>query len=371
LLTAALLHVKINYECFLKGPHTVNRLGTILIVNNSAIDRKMLCDIFCESYGIIEARDGRSALALLEAKQNVSAIILALTMPGLSGLDVLRRLKESGIVSKIPVFLTTDTVDTDLLREGYLCGAVDLIKKPYSKHFLEYRIHSMIELFSYRHRLEDIIKEQNDHLNELMHGMLSVLATAIEFRDCESGEHVKRICQYTKKLMLKVSEMYPKYRMPYEEIEKIAASAVLHDIGKIAIPDMILNKPSKLTREEFEIIMEHTVRGSELLERVPNMLDKGVYRYAHDICRFHHERYDGGGYPDGLVGDDIPIWAQVAGVADVYDALTSKRIYKESYTHDVAVKMILDGECGVFNPKVMEAFKVASSKSDFMEPAEQ
>lgn len=349
----------------------MNRLGTILIVNNSAIDRKALCDIFSDSYSIIEASDGKSALALLEAKQNVSAVILALTMPGISGLDVLRKLKENGTVSKIPVFLTTDTVDTDLLRQGFICGAVDLIKKPYSKHFLEYRIHSMIELFSYRHHLEDIIKEQDDHLHELMHGMLSVLATAIEFRDCESGEHVKRICAYTKKIMAEVCAMYPEYWLPDEEITKIASSAVLHDIGKIAIPDMILNKPARLTDDEFEVIKSHTVRGSELLERVPDMLDKGIYRYAYDICRYHHERFDGNGYPEGLVGDNIPIWAQVAGVADVYDALTSKRVYKESYTHDVAVKMILDGECGVFNPKVMEAFKEVSSREGFMEPAEE
>ncbi len=346
----------------------MKKLGTILIVNSNSADRKKLASLFSERYSIIIADCGKEALSLFEGKTDISAVLLAEHLPDMDGIELLRKAKESGLTALLPFFLTAEDADDEFVRRGYVFGAVDLISKPFRDHFLEFRVHSMIELFTYRHKLEDTVREQNSHLQELMHGMLSVLATAIEFRDCESGEHVKRICAYTKKLMLQLCSMFPEYRLPLDEIDKIASAAVLHDIGKIAIPDTILNKPGKLTAEEFRTIQEHTVRGSELLQRVPDMLDKGIYRYAYDICRYHHERFDGGGYPEGLSGDDIPIWAQIAGVADVYDALTSKRVYKESYTHDTAVKMILDNECGVFNPKVMEAFKAASSLDGFMEP---
>ena len=183
-----------------------------------------------------------------------------------------------------------------------------------------------------------------------------MLATAIEFRDCESGEHVKRICLLTEELMTEVSNMYPEYHLPPEEIEKIVSSAVLHDVGKIAIPDSILNKPGRLTKEEFEIMKQHTIKGCELLSSIPAIMDQGVYSYGYDICRHHHERWDGKGYPDGLSGDEISIWAQVVAVADVYDALTSPRVYKAAFPAQKAKDMIFGGECGTFNPKVMKAF---------------
>lgn len=187
--------------------------------------------------------------------------------------------------------------------------------------------------------------------------MVETLAAVIEFRDCESGEHVKRISRLTKILMMKVSELYPEYYLPQTEIEKVARSAVLHDVGKISIPDRILNKPGKLTAEEFEVMKQHTVKGCEILQSIPDMMDEGIYNYSYDICRHHHERWDGGGYPDGLCRDEISIWAQVAAVADVYDALTSKRVYKKAFDHETAVNMIYNGECGSFNPKVLNAFR--------------
>jgi putative two-component system response regulator len=192
--------------------------------------------------------------------------------------------------------------------------------------------------------------------------MVETLATLIEFRDCESGEHVRRICGLTEILMTAVSEMYPEYALPKSEIDKIVTASVLHDVGKISIPDSILNKPGRLTAEEFEIMKLHTVKGCEILQKIPNIMDAEVYKYSYDICRHHHERWDGKGYPDKLAGDDISIWAQVVSIADVYDALTSERVYKSAYDHDTSVKMILSGECGLFNPKVLEAFKKSMDK---------
>lgn len=185
------------------------------------------------------------------------------------------------------------------------------------------------------------------------------LATLVEFRDCESGGHIKRICGLTDILMNKVSSMYAEYRLPKSEIDKIVSASVLHDVGKIAIPDSILNKPGRLTPEEFEVMKEHTVRGCDILRKIPYMLNDNVYNYSYDIARHHHERWDGMGYPDNLEGDKITIYAQVVSVADVYDALVSPRVYKKAFDHDTAVKMIMNGECGAFNPKVLKAFELS------------
>jgi putative two-component system response regulator len=245
---------------------------------------------------------------------------------------------------------------------AYNLGAVDVISKPFMMNFLKCRINNIVELYRHRNDLEDIVREQVNKIKQMNRSMIETLATCIEFRDCESGEHVKRICGLTQILMTKVSRMYPEYRMPAAEIDKIVTAAVLHDVGKISIPDNILNKPGRLTKEEFEIMKLHTVKGCEILEQIPNVMDENTYKYSYDICRHHHERFDGRGYPDGLSGDDISIWAQVVAVADVYDALTSPRVYKAAFDHDTAVKMIFGGECGVFNPKVLAAFEASIDK---------
>lgn len=201
------------------------------------------------------------------------------------------------------------------------------------------------------------MEEQVKRLNQVNQSMVETLATLIEFRDCESGEHVKRICGLTKILMSKVSDMYSEYYLPKQEIDDVVQASILHDVGKISIPDHILNKPARLTPEEFEIMKQHTTKGCEILQRIPDIMGKGIYNYSYSICRSHHERWDGKGYPDGLKGDEIPIWAQVVSVADVYDALTAERVYKNAFSHEKAVEMIFDGECGVFNPKVLKAFE--------------
>lgn len=328
----------------------------VLIVDDIDINRIILSEIL-ESYCIIEASDGGEANQIIDKRNDISAILLDLHMPGIGGIEVLKHLNDIQKINSIPVFVVTAADEQDMLLDSYHLGAIDVIQKPFIPEFLRCRVDSVIELYKYRKKLESDIQQKDEHINELMRSTLEVLATAIEFRDSESGEHVQRICAYTRLLMKKVSEMYEEYYLSEDIIETITTSAILHDVGKIAIPDNILNKPGRLDKEEYEIIKQHTVKGCEILERVPNFMDKELYRYTYDICRHHHERWDGKGYPDQLCGDEISIWAQVVAVADVYDALVSPRVYKKAFSHDKAMDMICNGECGMFNPKVIEAFR--------------
>lgn len=335
---------------------------TILIVDDDEINRVILAQIFEKEYKIMEADNGLKAIEIINSETNISAVLLDLVMPKLGGLGVLREMKKNKKIKQIPVFLITAEDDQELLLEGYHLGAIDIITKPFMALFLKCRIDYVVELYEHRNQLEEIVAEQIKRLNNLNQSMIETLAAVIEFRDCESGEHVKRISALTEVLMTKVSDMYPEYHLPKIEIDKIVASSVLHDVGKISTPDSILNKPGRLTKEEFEIMKLHTINGCEILEKIPNILDEGSYNYSYDICRHHHERWDGRGYPDGLVGDEISIWSQVVAVADVYDALTSERVYKKAFNHDTAVKMINNGECGIFNPKVLKAFEIIQDK---------
>ena len=334
---------------------------TILIVDDIEINRAVLTEIFKEDYQTIEACNGVEALEIINGENDISAVLLDLLMPELNGLGVLKAMNESGKIESIPVFLITAADSREMLQEGYDLGAIDVITKPFMMHFLKCRVNNVIELYRHRNKLESIVAEQVKRLNEMNQSMVETLATIVEFRDCESGEHVKRISSLTRALMAEVSQMYPEYSMPKSEIEKVAMSSVLHDVGKISIPDQILNKPGRLTNEEFEIMKQHTTLGSEMLQ---NIMEDGIYNYSYDICRHHHERWDGRGYPDGLSGDDISIWAQVVSVADVYDALTAERVYKKAFSNKKAVDMINNGECGMFNPKVLKAFENVIKKEE-------
>lgn len=334
----------------------MKKKDTILIVDDVEINRAVLAEMLINDYAVLEADGGDEAIEMIDRRKDISAVLLDLYMPGTSGIDVLKQMNKSGKIDKIPVFVITATDEQNMLLESYHLGAVDVIRKPFIPTFLKCRIDSIIELYTYRKKLERDIKKKENRLNEFMANALEVLVTAIEFRDCESGEHVKRICAYTRILLTKVSNMFEEYHLSKDVIETIATSAVLHDIGKIAISDSILNKPGRLTNEEYEIMKQHTVKGCEMLEKFPKVMDEDIFKYGYDICRHHHERWDGKGYPDGLAGDEISIWSQVVSVADVYDALTSPRVYKKAYSHKKAFEMINNGECGVFNPKIMEAF---------------
>lgn len=335
---------------------------TILIVDDIEINRAILAEIFKDDYEIVEACNGAQAIEIMNGDMEISAVLLDLIMPEVNGLGVLEEMNRNGKIKSTPVFLITASESEALLMEGYNLGAIDVITKPFMTHFLKCRVNNIIELYGHRNELQEIVAEQVERLSSLNQSMVETLATIIEFRDCESGEHVKRICGLTKILMTQVSKMYPEYYLPQSEIDKIVTSSILHDVGKISIPDRILNKPGRLTKEEFEIMKQHTVKGCEILQNIPHIMDEEIYNYSYDICRHHHERWDGRGYPDGLSGDDISIWSQVVSIADVYDALTAKRVYKKAFSHDTAVEMIKNGECGAFNPKVLKAFDAVLDK---------
>lgn len=333
--------------------------SSILIVDDAAINRDILAEGFSDKYAILEAENGRQALDILE-ETPVSAVLLDLMMPVMDGIEVLKRLSSSGFVKRVPVLvITTATAEDseDMLLEAYRLGAADIIPKPFIMNFLICRVENMIELFRHRRELEEMVAEQVKKLSAMNFSMVEALAEIIEFRDCESGEHVKRICGITDIMLKKTAAMYPEYGLNPEAISKMVTSAMLHDIGKIAVPDSILNKPGRLTEEEFETMKRHTVSGWELLEKFAELVDGDTYNYCRDICRHHHERWDGRGYPDGLCGDEITVWAQVTSVADVYDALTSRRVYKSAFSHEKAVAMIKGGECGCFNPRIITVFE--------------
>lgn len=344
----------------------------ILIVDDMEINRAILAEGFQNEYQILEAENGLQALELLRSNNDIAAVLLDLIMPEMDGITVLRKMNQEGMMERIPAFIITAADNEAMLMEAYHLGAVDVITKPFMMDFLRCRICNIIELYRHRNDLEVVVSEQIARLNRQNQAMVETLASIIEFRDCESGEHVKRIGNLTRILMTKVSELYPEYFLPRAEIDKIVMSSVLHDVGKISIPDGILNKPARLTKEEFEIMKQHTTKGCEILECMPEgMMDEDVYEYSYDICRHHHERWDGRGYPDGLKGDDISIWAQVVSVADVYDALISPRVYKAAFDHATAVKMIFNGECGVFNPKVLAAFQKSLPEIQEIQETEQ
>lgn len=334
---------------------------TLLIVDDDAINRGILENIFLPFYSIEEAENGKVGLEkLAENQEKFCAVLLDVVMPEMDGIQVLRHLSEQNLLNKIPVFLITAETSDSTMKEAYEMGVMDVIGKPVVPYVVQRRVNSVVELFRARKRLGNVVEQQQSELLrqaqqiiELNQGMIESLSTAIEFRDGESGEHVRRIHDITKYILTN-TEMGE--GLSEEDIEHISLASIMHDVGKIAIPDAILGKPGKLTPEEFEIMKTHTVQGAYLLEKIPQMREHGAYHYAYDIARHHHERWDGRGYPDGLKGDEISRWAQVVSLADVYDALVSKRVYKDAFSYEEALEMIQTGKCGTFNPKLIESF---------------
>ena len=336
--------------------------NTILIVDDMEINRAILAEGFSDVYEIVEASNGKEALEIINSNNNIAAVLLDLIMPVMNGIEVLTDMNRTGKIVHIPVFIITASDSETMLMDTYNLGAVDVISKPFIMNFLRCRVGNIIELYRHRNDLEDIIREQVKRIKHINESMVVTLATLIEFRDCETGEHVKHICGLTEILMTACRDKCPEYHLPETELNKIVSASILHDVGKIAISDTILNKPGRLTKEEFEIMKIHTVKGGDILKSIQDVMDAGTYRYSYDIARHHHERWDGRGYPDGLQGDEITIWSQVVALADVYDALTSPRVYKAAFDHETAVNMICNGECGTFNPKLIEMFKENAEK---------
>ena len=249
---------------------------TILIVDDIEVNRALLAENFKDDYEIVEAGNGEEALKILDSGNEIVAVLLDLIMPKMNGLDVLRAMNKNGKIRHIPVFLITAANSEEMLSEGYELGAIDIIAKPFMPHFLRCRVNNVVELYGHRNKLEHIVAKQVERLNKLNRSIVETLATVIEFRDGESGEHVRRIGRLTEILMTEVSDTYPEYRLSPSEIDKIVTSSTLHDVGKISIPDSILNKPGRLTAEEFEIMKQHTTKGCEILQNVPEIMDAGI-----------------------------------------------------------------------------------------------
>lgn len=343
----------------------------ILIVDDMEVNRAILCEQFKYDYQVVEAANGEEAWDYLkENHSTVAAVLLDLVMPLMGGFEVLTLMKKEGMLRKVPVFLITADDSVENTNRGYEMGVMDIIGKPIIPKFVRRRVSNVVELFRTREQLGQVVERQEEDLfkkskeiQELNMSIIETLSTAIEFRDCESGQHVQRIHDITLVFLRYLNGLgLEQYQFTEEQMEQIATAAIMHDVGKIAIPDYILNKPGRLTPEEFEVMKTHTLQGCELLNRIPKSKENPIYQYAYDICRHHHERYDGRGYPDGLSGDEISIWAQVVSVADVYDALVSKRVYKGPYEHEAAIRMILDGECGMFNPLLMKCLVEVSDE---------
>ena len=339
----------------------------LLVVDDVDINRMILDELFNEKYEVLEAENGQKALDIINDKKNeLSIILLDLVMPVMDGFGVLRDMNKSGLINSIPVILITSEDDDQMALECYNLGVSDVMHKPFNASIVTQRVENVIELYAYKNHLEEKLVEQKEELiaqegriKQMNFSLIDTLSSTVEFRSVESGKHIKRT-----RLLIKLilQQLAGKYGFTEEQLELISSAAALHDVGKIAIPDAVLLKPGRLTKEEFEIMKTHTLKGAEILETLDFLQDEEYYKYCYDIARHHHERWDGKGYPDGLIGDETPIWAQAAALVDVYDALTSKRVYKDAYTHEQAVDMIINGECGSMNPLLLDTLKSISTE---------
>ena len=343
----------------------MKKRDTILVVDDMEVNRAILCEIFNDDYRILEADNGRKALEIIEDERDrLAVILLDIVMPEMDGFQVLENIYQT-VMHEVPVMLITGDTTAMPEERGFDLGVADVVRKPFEAHIIRRRITNVVHLWDHKNNLEELVKEQTEQLRQTTNKIIDTLSTVVEFRDLESGEHINRIKGFTRILLDYVMKYYKEYGITKEQKEKIVQASVMHDIGKIAIPDHILLKPGKLTDEEFEIMKQHTVKGCDIINTISFINDKEFFQYCYEICRHHHERYDGRGYPDRLAGENIPISAQIVSLADVYDALVSERVYKKAFTPDQAYDMIQAGQCGTFSPKILECFKMA--KGEFEE----
>lgn len=330
----------------------------ILIVDDSQINREILAEMLGDEYRIHDAASGKECIKLLnQYGTGISLVLLDIVMPEMDGFEVLDYMAEHHWIEDIPVIMISSEDSVSSIRKAYELGVSDYISRPFDAHVVYQRVLNTIKLYAKQRRLITLVSDQMYERDKNNRMMVSILSQIVEFRNGESGSHVVNIKRITELLLDRLPMRTNKYTLSNTEQLLIPMAAALHDIGKIGIDDKILNKPGRLTKEEFEIMKTHSAIGANMLESLEQFRDEPLIKIAHDICRWHHERYDGRGYPDGLKGDEIPISAQIVSIADVYDALVSERVYKKAYTHEKAIDMILNGECGTFNPVLLECLK--------------
>jgi len=330
----------------------------ILLVDDSDINRMILTEMLSGDFDIVEAIDGEEAVAILNGRHSeFTLMLLDVNMPKLDGFGVLAAMNSRHWIEDLPVIMISAETSPSYMRKAFDLGAVDYISRPYDQGILHRRILNTIMLYAKQNELLEIVVNQIQSRARDNSMMIAILSHIVEFRNGESGKHVQNINILTELIAHTLLSKTDKYNDIVGDVDVIKMASSLHDIGKIGIPEEILNKPGRLTKEEFEIIKTHSALGAETMEKMLVYKDEKLVQYSYQICRWHHERYDGKGYPDGLVGDDIPIAAQIVSLADVYDALTSKRCYKEAYSHEEALRMIFAGECGTFNPILLDCLK--------------
>ena len=353
--------------CTSKGNYKMSEVITkqkILIADDSEMNRELLAAILEEEYEIIQVNDGVQAVDCLQRHaEEISLLLLDIVMPHMDGFEVLSYMNKEHWIDSIPVVIISSENSPIYIKRGYDLGATDFIGKPFDANMVLRRSANAILLGAKQRRMTSIVSNQIYEREKSSKLMINILSHIVEFRNGESGLHVLHIQTITEMLLRQlVQKENNRYALSKEQIRMITTASALHDIGKISIPDEILNKPGRLTAEEFAVIKGHSMAGANMLSELPlDQKEEPLVKTAYEICRWHHERYDGGGYPDGLKGEEIPVSAQVVALADVYDALTSERCYKDAYSHEKAIEMILAGQCGAFNPLMLECLLDISS----------
>lgn len=344
------------------GKGTMSEKEKILIADDSAMNRAILTEMLGDGYEILEAENGRQAVSIMQTNVDIDLLLLDIMMPEMDGFDVLAMMNKYHWIDDIPVIMISAENASSYVERAYDLGATDYISRPFDMAIVRRRVINTLMLYAKQKRLVRLVAEQVYEKEKSSSTMINILSHIVEFRNGESGLHVLHIQTATDILLRTLVRKNDKYNLNAADISLISTASALHDIGKINIPESILNKPGKLTKEEFDTMKTHTTTGAEILDKLPFQQESPLVKTAYAICRWHHERWDGRGYPDGLKGEDIPIAAQVVAMADVYDALTSERCYKKAFGHDKAMEMILNGECGQFNPLLLECLTDAGAR---------
>ena len=327
----------------------------ILIVDDSQINCEILAEILKDEYRILEAANGEECIDLLKQYgTGIALLLLDINMPVMDGFEVLALMNRKHWIEDIPVIMISSEDSASYVRRAYEMGASDYISRPFDVQVVHQRVSNTIKLYAKQRRLISLVTDQIWEKEKNNQMMISILSQIVEFRNSESGSHVLHINIITGMLLERLMQKTDQYHLQWSDQFLITTASAIHDIGKIGIDEKILNKPGKLTKEEFEIMKTHTLIGASMLKSIEMYQNEKLLQVAYQICRWHHERYDGKGYPDGLKGEEIPISAQVVAIADVYDALVGKRVYKKAFSHETAIHMILNGECGAFNPLLLE-----------------
>ena len=340
----------------------MDKRQNILIVDDSKFNRDILKEILGETYNYLEAENGNQAIQIIGENIGIDLMLLDINMPQMNGFEVLKIMKRSQCIEETPVIMISSEESVDTMREAYEMGITDYITRPFDSVIVKKRVQNTLSLYANQNNLVNVVVDQIYEKEENNNIMIRILSSILGSRNSESREHILHIKTATEMMLRQLIKITDVYHLTEADIALITTASSLHDIGKIYIPEEILNKPGRLTDEEFKIMKTHSELGADIIQDMHLPQEKPLVHTAWEICRWHHERWDGKGYPDGLKGEEIPISAQVVSIADVYDALTSERCYKKAFDHDTAIKMILDGQCGQFNPILLKCLKELSPR---------